>query len=464
MKQTTGAHIQRQGTRWLLLILLLAVVLRLGVALYLGDSTPPAKDETSYSMLAARLAAGHGYSFDQPWYPFTPANTPTAHWSFLYTAFVAAIYSVIGLHPLGARLAGAILTGILLPFLLYRLSHRLFPDAPPLKLGRLTFTLHHLSALLMAVYAYFILYSAMVQTEALFICALLWSLERALALSQHLTAGAGPATGRSGWLAVTFGLSLGTAALLRQSILPWVVVLFAWLVYTLLHTRRLHLRTLAPLVAAGLVMLAVILPFTLRNYLVYGDFLLLNSNAGYAMYSAQHPLHGSSFQAFTAAPLPDDLLNGPPLTEAQWDRALMDRGIAFVLADPARYLRLSASRVADYFEFWPTETSRLHNAGRLLSFTLFLPFMLAGLGLAGRRSKAGRSWREFLATPVALALLFMLFYSLLHISTWAMARYRLPVDAVALPFAALTIAALLSLVTAKAPRPGLPPPPLRDHP
>jgi hypothetical protein len=36
-----------------------------------------------------------------------------------------------------------------------------------------------------------------------------------------------------------------------------------------------------------------------------------------------------------------------------------------------------------------------------------------------------------------LALVFVVFYSLLHIFTWAMTRYRLPVDAVLLPFAAL---------------------------
>ena len=57
----------------LLAILLLAVLLRAGVALYLGDTVPAGKDEQSYSELAARLATGHGYSFDRPWYPFAPA-------------------------------------------------------------------------------------------------------------------------------------------------------------------------------------------------------------------------------------------------------------------------------------------------------------------------------------------------------------------------------------------------------
>ena len=43
-----------------------------------------------------------------------------------------------------------------------------------------------LAAFLAAIYAYFVLYGAMVQTEAFYICALLWSLERALALGEIL--------------------------------------------------------------------------------------------------------------------------------------------------------------------------------------------------------------------------------------------------------------------------------------
>jgi hypothetical protein len=42
----------------------------------------------------------------------------------------------------------------------------------------------------------------------------------------------------------------------------------------------------------------------------------------------------------------------------------------------------------------------------------------------------------------------MAFYSLLHILTWAMPRYRLPVDAVALPFAALGILDFIGRVPA----------------
>jgi hypothetical protein len=187
----------------------------------------------------------------------------------------------------------------------------------------------------------------------------------------------------------------------------------------------------------------MILPFAIRNYRVYGTFLLLNSNAGYAMYSAQHPMHGTSFQEFAAAPVPDELMG---LNEAQLDRELMRRGIGFVLAEPGRYLLLCLSRVRAYFEFWPSpDTSLLHNLGRSGSFGLAWPLMAYGLWLTLRRAKS-LSWRAGSVSPVALIVLFMSFYSVLHILTWAMPRYRLPVDAVALMFAALALVDLIRRV------------------
>jgi hypothetical protein len=71
--------------------------------------------------------------------------------------------------------------------------------------------------------------------------------------------------------------------------------------------------------------------------------------------------------------------------------------------------------------------------------------MLYGIYLASRLARQeialsqNRSFLLHFKHPIFLAFLFMVFYALLHILTWAMARYRLPVDAVALPFAALAL-------------------------
>jgi hypothetical protein len=258
-------------------------------------------------------------------------------------------------------------------------------------------------------------------TETFYIIALLWSLEAGLAMAHHLQGRKKPPI----LLGAQLGVSLAVAALLRQSILPWVPVFFAYLLVLGWRHKRLT-STVGTLTLGGVLLVAAIVPWSYRNYRVYGQFLLLNSNTGYAMYSAQHPMHGVRFLEFEAAPLPGDLARG---NEAVMDRELLRRGVQFVLAEPGRYLLLSLSRARAYFEFWPTpDTTLLHNLGRTGSFGLLLPFLLYGLFLALRDP----SFR----TRNSLLLLFAIVYIPLHLLTWAMVRYRLPVDAALMPLAA----------------------------
>jgi hypothetical protein len=287
------------------------------------------------------------------------------------------------------------------------------------------------AAAMAAFYLYFVMYAATLMTETFYIVALLWSLETGLGIVHQLQEG----KGLSVLLGVQLGVSLALAALLRQSILPWVPVFFVYLMWVGWQNKRLA-STVGTLALGGVLLVAAIVPWSYRNYRVYGQFLLLNSNTGYAMYSAQHPMHGTRFREFDAAPLPEDLPRG---NEAHMDRALLRRGIQFVLDEPGRYLLLSLSRARAYFEFWPTpDTTWLHNLGRTGSFGLLLPFLLYGLFLALRS-------RPFLVRN-GLLLLFAAVYTLLHVLTWAMVRYRLPVDAAMMPLAAWALVDLVARV------------------
>ena len=431
--------------RTLIAILFLSVGVRVAVALYLGDivdAPPLLTDQRSYDALGTRLITGHGFSFDRGWYPFTQPNEPTAHWSFLYSFFVAAVYAVFGSHPLAVRLVQSIIGGALLPYMVYLFARRIYRVSPlnpvAAKLsehGLSEERLALLSAGLAAIYFYFILYAATLMTETFYISGLLWLLISAIDLAEQPTLKRG----------VLLGISLGVTTLLRQSILPWAAVLMVWLLWTGWQRGTLRHTARSGVVAIAVVVVSIA-PFTIRNYNVYGQFLLLNSNAGYAMFSAQNPVQGTEFREFDAVPIPAELAGQ---NEAQLDNELMRRGIGFVLAEPARYLALSLSRVVDYFQFWPTaDTSLINNIGRVGSFGLFLPFMLIGLWLAFRSGgpRSLGSWRTFAQSPLALISLFMLVYSALHIFTWAMPRYRLPVDAVALPLAALALLVLIDWV------------------
>jgi hypothetical protein len=133
-----------------------------------------------------------------------------------------------------------------------------------------------------------------------------------------------------------------------------------------------------------------------------------------------------------AAPLPDDLI-GKLHNEAAWNNALTRRGLEFAIQDPQRFFRLTLSKAVVQFKFWfEAGASWDSNLMRALSFGLYLPFFIAGLVLSLR------DWRRSL-----LIYLFVAAFNLLHILTWPGIRYRLPVDAVLMPYAGLALVALL---------------------
>lgn len=397
------------------LIVILAITLRIGSAIYLGDelSDPQQiriQDQVSYNALARSLLGGRGYSFERDWYPgFTPADTPTAHWSFLYPLYLTGVYSLTGYHPVAARLLQGVLAGSLAVWLLYQLGKRLAGEM----VGSVT-------AGLGAVYAYFIFHDAALITESFFIVGVLAMLNLSLAIVNR--------DHQPIWLWLLLGLVLGLTALLRQTILLWLPFMVGWLVWA--GRRRIQWWGLIGML--GVITLAI-LPWTLRNYRVYGVFLPLNSNAGYALYSANHPNHGTQFDQDYAAPLPSDLVS-QGLNEAEWNTALTRRGLEFIRQDPRRYMLLSLDRVSVYFNFWVSSESDLaSNLMRILSYGLFLPLFLYGIILSIR------DWRRY-----SLIYLFGMVYSAMHILTWASIRYRLPVDAALMPFAALAILELAS--------------------
>ncbi len=416
----------------LITILALSVLLRVGVSVYLGstvENLPGTADQVSYHTLAQRVLQGHGFTFGDPWWPATRAEAPTAHWSYLYTLFLAGLYGLLGANPLTARLVQSVLVGILQPYLSYWLGRRLFGPTAGLA-----------AALLSGLYAYFIYYAAALMTESFYITAVLGGLCLALLVAAPRQAG----SDRRLKHALGFGLVLGIAVLLRQVVLVVLPFVFLWILLAARAQGRLR-AAIANLAAAGAVVVAMILPLTAFNYARFGEFVLLNTNSGFAFYWANHPIQGTHFQPILESSggdygslIPAELNH---LNEAQLDRELLGRGLRFVADDPGRYLLLSLSRISAYFMFWPSsDSSTVSNLSRVLSFGLMWPLMLLGAVLAVKRALPAvrPPW------PAGLLLLFALAYSAIHILSWALVRYRLPVDAVLLVFAGFGLQSVLA--------------------
>jgi 4-amino-4-deoxy-L-arabinose transferase-like glycosyltransferase len=417
-----GALWGQEGRSLLIAILAVSVLLRAGVALLFGNQVtelPGTTDQLSYHNLALRLLGGHGFSFAEPWWPMTKAGEPTAHWSFLYSFYLAAVYALTGLNPIVARLVQAIAVGVLHPYLAYLLGTRVAGRRAGLA-----------AAALSAGYVYFIYYSGALMTEAFYITGVLAALYLALRLADA------ERSQQRRW-GIALGLVLGATVLLRQLFsltIPFLLLWVWWVRY-----RRGQPLPLAATVIAAAVVVAMIAPFTVYNYARFDRFVLLNTNAGYAFYMANHPVYGTRFEPILTAEtggyqqlIPGDL---GELDEAAMEQALLRRGLQFVRDDPGRYLLLSLSRIPVYFTFWPSaDSGTLSNVSRAASFGLLWPFMLAGTLIVLLRQRAA-----VLLQPASLLLLFAGVYASIHIFSWALIRYRLPVDAVMLVFAGVAV-------------------------
>ena len=430
-------------------IVVLTVVLRVTAAFYLGDEVkilPGTADQLSYHTLAVRVLQGHGFSFGEPWWPLTAAGAPTAHWSYLYTFYLVFVYSVFGFHPLAARLLQAILVGVLRPYLVYWLGKRAFNPLTGL-----------FAAVLSAIYPYFIYYDATLLTEPFYITAILASLWMVISFVDWIK---GQNEARSGsqasdrlsaiYYGIGIGLCLAAAVLLRQLFLLFIPVLFAWL-WLSGRIRRgqepgqkqvpgMKKNLGLPIILSSAVILALILPFTIYNYSRFHRFVLLNTNAGFAFFWANHPIYGTHFIPILRPEMGTYLDLIPKelgrLDEAALDQALLGRGVKFILDDPKRFLLLSLSRIPVYFMFWPSsESDTISNISRVGGFGLLLPFFLYGI-VRSFIPKPPVSRQSF-ASPVTLFLLFAFTYTIIHVLSWTLIRYRLPVDAILMIFAGL---------------------------
>ncbi|MFC2043165.1 hypothetical protein ACFLUA_03325 [Chloroflexota bacterium] len=422
-----------------------AVLLRVGAAFLLGNpvvALPGIADQVSYHALASRLTGGYGFTFGRGWWPYTAAGQPTAHWSYLYTLFLAGIYAVIGIHPLVARIIQAVLSGVLMPLFAYRISKQAFRQYPDIKIISL------IAAAWTALYGYFIYYAAALMTETFYIIGILWTLDCALRIQNQSSIEGNKKSSVKTVLWIEFGLAIGFTVLLRQVFLLFTPFLFGWLLWVFLRrtsqSRSPARKAFKELLRGGLICAAVlvllIVPITLYNYSQFGQFVLLNTNAGFAFFWGNHPIYGVHFMPILTpdmgsyqALIPQELRS---LNEAALDQALLKLGFGFITSDPVRFIKLSITRIPAYFMFWPSVASSLpSNLTRVFSFGLALPFMMLGIAMWIQDVHKRRVW----AAPGVLLIMFIAINSAIHLLSWALIRYRLPVDAVGLIFAAIGI-------------------------
>jgi 4-amino-4-deoxy-L-arabinose transferase-like glycosyltransferase len=190
-------------------------------------------------------------------------------------------------------------------------------------------------------------------------------------------------------LALGCGCCAGVTALMRESILIPFAALILWTVVSGWRRSRVAALGAAIAMAAGLT--AVVIPWTIRNYLVTGELVPISSVSLSLMGSGNNSCvaaEGWSDPFYVDAPCPSlDAQRAALLTS--WNkgtdvvyrtRANAALGRRFILAHPGEYLKLCVRRAWTVFDPWHP---RQHLAGgkkwaMLLYFLVFVATGIAG--------------------------------------------------------------------------------------
>ncbi len=370
--------------RVLLGIAVLAFVARAGFGLIYWHDKPLTHDEREYLTLAANIAAGRGFVHNLP--EDDDSTSPTVQQfgrAPLYPLFLAPLTltndslrngRLPADVPAAVKIAQAIV-GAIGVWLIGAIAWRAAGDA---RVGVA-------AAAIASVYPPLVWICAYALSEALF-CTLalaaVWMLGGVLdsrvpdvRADDARARNAGDDARAANWRVTAGGLLTGLAILTRPQMLfflPFAAGL-AW-------RRR---RRFAALVVAGA--LLMVLPWTVRNAITYGRFVLVASEGGVTFWTGNHP----------AAQWEGDLAANPQLkqlnrefrarhanlTEEQLESIYYREALDFIVHDPIHWLGLEARKL--FYTWVPIGPSyRLHSPLyfwlSVASYLLVLPFAAGG--------------------------------------------------------------------------------------
>jgi 4-amino-4-deoxy-L-arabinose transferase-like glycosyltransferase len=428
------------------LILALALAARVGVIVATPDFSP-VWDARDYDLHALSIAHGHGY----PSSPFGRSE-PTAFRPPLYPVVLASVYAVGGGQTAG-RLLQALL-GVAVVALIYMISERLWDRRVAAVAGAIA-----------AVFPPLVLYSATLLTEPLFVLLVL----AALLVTLEFRRGE-----RLRW-AIAAGVLSGLAALTRGNGILLVVAagLGVWTM-----RPRFSRTALTPPLVVALVALVTVMPWVIRNTIVFDRFVGISTQGGTLLagtYNAEsramadHP--GEPQQAWQLKTF-QALYRQGDLDEAQRSSRLTNEALSYMGDHPGYVVETMAwntlrifgvvrdhrARVTETGLIHATQTDSLENewlrnlqaigierlVSPIIPGSLYLIMLLALVGIGAQIG----SLRSPRAPPFVWS--FPLLLVLPAVLFWGLQRYRAPLDPFLVMLAAVGIVALAEQVARRA--------------
>ncbi len=402
---------------WALVVAALAFRVFYNAALHTDGHTPLdfVIDEREYFSAAHMLAEGRGFAF---YNDFIWVRPP------VYVLFLGGLFSLGGgsYHYPTVLLAQSLISAIsLLPF------GWLAAEVRGRAAARWTLALG-------ALYLPFALFAGLLVSETLFLLLFGFAL-LALWKGRQALVAEGQSRRAYVWLAGA-GLLLGCATLTRSTALLFVFIAALWLLLSLPRTWTFRRRSIPALllVLAGL---ATLLPWTVRNYAAYHRFIPVDTTGGYNLWLASLGVRDEPRMQYELRRI-----------QGQGERQdyAISRAWETIATDPAAF---AGKGLKESLDLWKPLLSAEENAvrgypsGRVPAWHLALLLifdnvlyvailLLAVVGLALSRP-----------TPLKwLTLGWVLLWVLMSFVFFAVTRFRMPVVASLLPWAAVGITTL----------------------
>lgn len=298
--------------KWVSVCLLLGILLRV----LIGVSFPSVlvSDPAVYWELAQRLAHGEPYVF----------HGKRAFWPPGFPLFLTPPVAVLGAKPwlpLVLNVALFVATALIV----FRLTKKLAGDVAA-----------RLAVLVLAFWPNLILTSAAPHKELLVMFLV------SAAMLSYLTARNALANGAIHWpAAIACGFCLGFAALTQPSTMLLGAVLVAWEIASV-PSDLLKIAKRAAVIA--LVAVTTVLPWTVRNYVVYKTLIPINTAGGTAFYSANNPMASGGW-------IPKEMYRDKSFlseSEVQQNRMGYERGRQWIKENPVQFLKLVVYKHSRY--------------------------------------------------------------------------------------------------------------------
>jgi len=391
-------------------------------------ATNPVMDEKYHISLAEKINAG-----DTASEPFFRAP--------LYPYFLAGLFKITGSSLYWSRIA-QIALGALLPLLLYLFGLMLFNR-----------TVAFWAAALAVFYPTFLYYDASLLITFLMVLLtllLVWQLYRTQERPRLKNF-------------IMSGILLGMTGLARPNILILGPALFIWVWLVLKETQPIK-KALVNYIVIGAAAFIIILPVTVRNYVVSGDPVFIAWQGGFNFYlgnnrqasgwSATVPgidysWEGGYRDAIVIAE--NDLKR--PLMRSEVSDYWYDRAFDEIFSDPAAFISLAFKKLRLFFngyeipnnqnlyfarEFAPILKPLMFDKILYFPYGLVAPLALLGLGLTFQ------NWRKYLIIYLVLgSYLFSL------ILFFVCARFRQPVMPLMLLLAVFAVYRLVEIIRRK---------------